>query len=249
MGFNLKGAVGGLLSETGVQANKMADRMYSLEEKRLEQEGLDRRERAKIVREGALQAYGYTKSGIPVTKEEYEALPDNEDGTRPLLYDKALDREKPVKPKDAPDRRGTTGKEYDDLVKIYGEEKAKEILDENRAAKNREKSGKPEKPEVSEKEALKGIASATKALGDLRKGDKINTEDYKALVKDQPMLAMFLSDKKEMSQEDREKAVQSLEEYISYLEGFKPKSTRPSAQTGVISSPGSRPPLTSFESR
>lgn len=137
MSFNWQMAGAGLLGEAGRQADIAATRMSKLEEKQLEEQKANRREKAKLLREKSLKTLGYTKEGTPVTQEQYEAAE-----TKPILYEKGLEREKKAEPKDA---RGETGKKFDDLVRMYGKERALAIMEEDRISRNTKGKGGTEK--------------------------------------------------------------------------------------------------------
>ena len=59
MGFNMTGAVAGLLGEYGNQAGKMVERRQEIEQRKLEQAMADRKEQAALAKQEALMKYNY----------------------------------------------------------------------------------------------------------------------------------------------------------------------------------------------
>ena len=80
MGFNMTGAVAGLLGEYGNQANQMAARRQEIEQRKIEQAIEDRREQAKLIKEMGLAKYkADLDANVAKTKFGYDSdLKDKE---------------------------------------------------------------------------------------------------------------------------------------------------------------------------
>lgn len=245
MGFNWRTAFTGLLAEGGRQTGMHAERLGRLEEKKLQDQIDSRREESQLTKAKSLQVFGYTEEGRPVTRGEYEEIPE---GDKPILYAKGLDREKPKEEKGP---QSAIGKKYQDLVGILGKEKALEVVEDELKKEGKkistadkkwlhvQKHGTPEqkmeaagggkptkedKPEMSKGKVLKEIATVTKTIETIDAGKAISGDAYKELLASSPVIAALIDPGKELSGPAKERVIKKFTDYLNHLEGIVEES-------------------------
>lgn len=197
MGFDGMRAFGGLLGELGRQQDAAAVRQQELEDKRLEELRENRRIEAQLAKQQALAKYEYDlnqsgtivgvdSNGLPVTrgdmgsgakamsKEAYErtlGMTEEQraehDAKMGLLNVQLENAKAAGKAKE--DTRGTTGKDYDDLARIFGPEQAASMVGS--------KYGKKEVSDYQRIQALdkvQAIIDASGGIVDDRNAPQIN---------------------------------------------------------------------------
>ena len=246
MSFNWRGATAGLLGEGGRQLGIGADKLGRLEEKKLQDSIDTRREQAKLTREKSLQVLGYSESGAPVTRQEYESI----EGEKPPLYERGLGRDKPVVDKGP---QSAIGKKYKDLTEIVGKEKALDIIKDEIKGKKAKVSAadqkwlyvqehgssadklaaagglKPDKPKVTKPDytqgqALEKIANVDKQIGKIQAGERVDDKMFDEMKDIDPLFAGMFGNKKDMSPEDKKKVIASLIKFRNHLTTFLPES-------------------------
>jgi hypothetical protein len=117
MSFNWGRAATGGLGAAGLMMRESASNMQAQEDKlaelALQEDIYQRRESARLAKQKALAVLGYDEKGVPVTREEWDARPDDNKG---ILYSGPPDRERP--------RNNEIKQKIEDIREAFGDEAA-----------------------------------------------------------------------------------------------------------------------------